>query len=73
LRPPSQEDLKAQAEDYVRLFAIFEKHKNAIERVTFWGLNDGRMWRWGQHPLLLDANKRPKPAYAALVNQSSRD
>jgi GH35 family endo-1,4-beta-xylanase len=72
-RPPSADDLKAQAEDYARLFAIFEKHKNVIERVTFWGLNDGRTWRWGQHPLLLDANNKPKPAYAALVNKSSQD
>ncbi len=67
--PPSTEDLELQAQDYVRLFGIFEKHKETIERVTFWGLNDGRTWRWGQHPLLLDANNKPKPAYAALVNK----
>jgi GH35 family endo-1,4-beta-xylanase len=67
--PPSVEDLNAQAEDYAKLFAIFEKHKDSIERVTFWGLNDRRTWRWGQHPLLLDANNHPKPAYAAIVNE----
>lgn len=71
--PPSLEDLKAQAEDYARLFAIFEKHKEVIERVTFWGLNDRRTWRFGQHPLLLDANNNPKPAYAAIVNNPERD
>ena len=71
--PPSAEDLKTQAEDYARLFSIFEKHKDAIERVTFWGLNDGRTWRRGQHPLLLDASNNPKPAYAALVNKSSQN
>ncbi|MDV6030195.1 MAG: hypothetical protein F9B45_08815 [Phycisphaera sp. RhM] len=66
--PPSVEDLNAQAEDYAKLFAIFKKHEDVIERVTFWGLNDRRTWRWGQHPLLFDANNHPKPAYAAIVN-----
>lgn len=66
--PPSIDDLEAQAEDYAKLFAIFKKHENVIERVTFWGLNDRRTWRRGQHPLLFDANNNPKPAYAAIVN-----
>ncbi len=66
--PPSVEDLNAQAEDYARLFEIFKKHDNVIERVTFWGLNDRRTWRGGQHPLLFDANNNPKPAYSAIVN-----
>ena len=65
---PSAEDLKLQAEDYAKLFAIFQKHKDVIERITFWGMHDGRTWRRGQHPLILDANGRPKPAYAAIVN-----
>jgi GH35 family endo-1,4-beta-xylanase/enterochelin esterase-like enzyme len=66
--PASAEDLKQQAEDYAKLFAIFARHKDAIERVTFWGLHDRRTWRQGQHPLILDANGRPKPAYAAIVD-----
>jgi GH35 family endo-1,4-beta-xylanase/enterochelin esterase-like enzyme len=71
--PPSLEDLKTQAEDYARLFAIFRKHKDVIDRVTFCGLNDRRTWRFGQHPLLLDANSNPKPAYAAIVNDPGRE
>ncbi len=71
--PPSREDLKTQAADYGRLFAIFEKHKDDIDRVTFWGLNDRRTWRFGQHPLPLDANSKPKPAYAAIVNDRGRN
>ena len=67
--PASAEDLKRQAEDYAKLFAIFSKHKDVIERVTFWGLHDRRTWRFGQHPLILDANSQPKPAYAAIVNK----
>ena len=66
--PPSPEDLKAQADAYARLFAIFIKHKDVIERVTFWGLSDRRTWRFGQHPLMFDADNQPKPAYAAVID-----
>jgi GH35 family endo-1,4-beta-xylanase len=66
--PPSAEDLKAQADAYAKLFAIFLKHKDTVERVTFWGLSDRRTWRYGQHPLLFDAENRRKPAYAAVVD-----
>jgi GH35 family endo-1,4-beta-xylanase len=68
LPPPSPQDLKAQADAYARLFAIFLKHKDVVERVTFWGLSDRRTWRFGQHPLLFDANNQRKPAYAAIVD-----
>ncbi|MBM4091438.1 MAG: endo-1,4-beta-xylanase [Planctomycetes bacterium] len=66
--PPSPEDLQAQADAYARLFAIFIKHKDVMERVTFWGLSDRRTWRFGQHPLIFDANNQRKPAYAAIVD-----
>jgi GH35 family endo-1,4-beta-xylanase len=66
--PPSPQDLKAQADAYARLFAIFIKHKAVLERVTFWGLSDRRTWRFGQHPLIFDANNQRKPAYAAIVD-----
>lgn len=66
--PASAEDLDQQGKDYAKLFAIFAKYKDSIERITFWGLHDRRTWRQGQHPLILDANGRPKPAYAAIVN-----
>ena len=66
--PPSPQDLKAQADAYARLFSIFIKHKDAIERVTFWGLSDRRTWRFGQHPLIFDSNNQRKPAYAAIVD-----
>jgi len=64
------DDLNAQADDYAKLFAIFKKHEEMIERVTFWGLNDQRTWRRGQHPLILDANNHPKPAYVSVVQVS---
>jgi GH35 family endo-1,4-beta-xylanase len=66
--PPAPQDLEAQADAYARLFSIFIKHKDALDRVTFWGLSDRRTWRFGQHPLIFDSNNQRKPAYAAIVD-----
>lgn len=66
--PASPQDLQAQADAYARLFAVFIKHKNVIDRVTFWGLSDRRTWRFGQHPLLFDENNQRKTAYVAIVD-----
>jgi len=66
--PAAPQDLQAQAEAYARLFSIFAKHKDAVERVTFWGLSDRRTWRFGQHPLIFDEDNRRKPAYVAIVD-----
>jgi endo-1,4-beta-xylanase len=66
--PPSAEALAAQAEAYARLFALFVKHRDAIDRVTFWGLNDRRSWRRGQNPLVFDADSQPKPALQAIID-----
>ncbi len=73
IEAPSAEDLEAQAESYSKLFAIFKKHEEQIERVTFWGLSDRRTWRFGQHPLIFDADNNLKPAYAAIVSDPKRD
>jgi GH35 family endo-1,4-beta-xylanase len=66
--PASPEDLKAQADAYAKLFRIFVKHKDRIERVTFWGLSDRRTWRFGQHPLIFDGNNQRKPCYASITD-----
>lgn len=66
--PASPEDLAAQAKAYARLFTIFARHKGTIDRVTFWGLSDRRTWRFGQNPLIFDANDQRKPAYGAIVD-----
>ena len=70
--PPSDEALKAQADAYAKLFALFVKHRDAINRVTFWGLNDNRSWRRGQYPLVFDGENRPKPALQAIVDAVAR-
>jgi GH35 family endo-1,4-beta-xylanase len=66
--PASPKDLQAQADAYARLFSLFNKHKDSMERVTFWGLSDRRTWRAGQHPLIFDESNQRKPAYLAIVN-----
>jgi GH35 family endo-1,4-beta-xylanase len=65
---PSPQKLKEQADVCARLFAVFIKHKSAVERVTFWGLSDRRTWRAGQSPLVFDTNNQRKPAYVAIVD-----
>ena len=66
--PASPEGLKSQAAAYARLFAIFIKHKDVVERVTFWGLSDRRTWRFGQNPLIFDSNNQRKLSYVAIVD-----
>ncbi len=66
------------AKGYADLFKLFIKHKDKIERVTFWGVNDGQSWLNGwpiknrtNYPLLFDRNFQPKLAYEkvmALIN-----
>ena len=70
--PPSAEALQAQAEAYAKLFGILLKHKEKIERVTFWGFTDARTFRTGQNPLIFDAQNRRKPAYSAIVDAALR-
>jgi GH35 family endo-1,4-beta-xylanase len=70
--PPSAEALAAQADVYGKLFALFVRHRDAIDRVTFWGLQDNRSWRRGQSPLVFDAQSRPKPALQAILDAVTR-
>ncbi len=59
---------------YAGLFKVYLKHRDAISRVTFWGLSDGDSWRndWPilgrtSYPLLFDRKDRPKPAFQAVI------
>ena len=62
-----------QAEQYAKLFKIFLKHRDVIDRVTFWNLHDGTSWLnsfpWPRtnHPLLFDRQRQPKPAFHAVL------
>ena len=68
---------QALARRYGELFAVYVRHKDVIDRVTFWGVRDGDSWLNGwpvrgrtNHPLLFDRAGRPKPAFDAVVRQA---
>ena len=59
-------------------FKFIVKHRDAIERVTFWGVADGDSWlnNWPMkgrtnYPLLFDRLGQAKPALAAVISTSS--
>jgi endo-1,4-beta-xylanase len=65
---------RALAARYAALFAVFLKHRDVIDRVTFWGVGDGDSWlnNWPvrgrtSYPLLFDAQDNPKPAFDAVL------
>jgi len=72
--PPPWNETAAQrqAEQYAAMFKIFLKYQSHINRVTFWGLDDGTHWRTldgsGAHGTLLDRNFNLKPAFFAVMN-----
>lgn len=68
--PP--ENFQKQAEVYRKLFEIFMRHADVIDRVTFWGLSDTRSWRRGQGALIFDGQLNPKPAFNAIIEASSK-
>ena len=55
------------ANAYAGLFRAFVKHKDSIDVVTFWGVNDAVSWRAQGRPLLFDGNNKPKPALSAVM------
>jgi endo-1,4-beta-xylanase len=65
---------QALAKRYAELFRVFQKHREVIDRVTFWGVTDGDSWlnNWPMrgrtsYPLLFDRAGRPKPAFDAVI------
>jgi len=65
---------QALANRYADLFRVYLKHRDAIDRVTFWCVTDGDSWlnNWPirgrtNYPLLFDHSGQPKPAFNAVV------
>ena len=52
---------------YAGIFRAFIKHREAIDVVTFWGVNDAVSWRAQGKPLLFDESNAPKPAFHAVL------
>ena len=62
------------AERYAELFKTYWRHRDVIDRVTFWGVHDASSWlnNWPvrgrtNHPMLWDRQLRPKPALDAVI------
>jgi endo-1,4-beta-xylanase len=63
-----------QTDFFVKLFKIYLKHADVIDRVTFWGLTDADSWKNGwpmpgrtDYPLAIDRNYQPKPFVDAII------
>lgn len=70
--PPEMQEKLAQR--YADFFSVYLKHRDTLERVTFWGVSDRGSWLNGwpipdrtNHPLLFDRQGEAKPAYAAVL------
>lgn len=62
----SEADLR-QSEAYTNLFRAIMKHKDSIDLVVFWGVNDDVSWLGRAKPLLFDGNDNPKPCFDAVL------
>ncbi|HEX2944524.1 MAG TPA: endo-1,4-beta-xylanase [Clostridia bacterium] len=58
----------SQGYKYAQLMKIFRDHAASIERVTFWGLDDGTSWRSSTNPTPFDRNLQAKLAYYGVID-----
>ena len=70
---------QALAARYAEFFALYRRHRDAITRVTFWGVSDGDSWLndWPvrgrtSYPLLFGWRGEPKPALTAVIEAGKR-
>ncbi|ARD24385.1 endo-1,4-beta-xylanase [Shewanella japonica] len=63
------------AQRYKQIIDLFIKHQQKIDRVTFWGVDDGQTWRndWPMtgrtdYPLLFDRELQLKPFVKDIIN-----
>lgn len=63
------------ARRYAELFKIYLKHRDVIDRVSFWNVTDADSWLNDfpargrtDYPLLFDRAGRPKPAFYAVIS-----
>lgn len=81
---PYKNGLPDEVEDqltkrYEELFDIFYRHRDQIDRVTFWGLHDGASWKNGypiprrtNYPLLFKRDLTPHGAFDAVMKIPER-
>jgi endo-1,4-beta-xylanase len=71
---PKEIDDKLTAR-YEEIFRILLKHRDKIDRVTFWGVSDDLSWKNNfpmrgrtNYPMLFDRQHNPKNAYFAVAD-----
>lgn len=65
--PPYVEIL--QQNMYYQLFKVLRQHKDVVDCVTFWNLNDKDSWVGvNNYPLLFDKDNKPKKSYEIVKN-----
>lgn len=69
----------ALANRYKELFLIFNRKKDKIDRITFWGVHDSMSWKNGypipdrtNYPLLYDRKYEPKLARKAVIETAGK-
>jgi endo-1,4-beta-xylanase len=69
--------VQLQTEQLKMLFEVMLKHKDAVNRVTTWGVTDGDSWKNGwpipgrtNYPLLFDRSGAPKSVVDELIDLS---
>ena len=67
---------RALAKRYAGFFGVYLKHRDVIERVTFWGVTDRGSWLNTRgrvnHPLLFNRYGKPKPAFTAVIQVAAK-
>lgn len=68
------------ADRYRSVFKVLLDHREAVTRVTIWGVADGDSWKnyWPakgstNYPLLFDRHWRPKPAFFSLLELAQNE
>jgi endo-1,4-beta-xylanase len=69
---------QALAKRYAELFRVFVQHRDAVTRITFWGVTDGDSWLNNfpargrtNYPLLFDRQGKSKPAFDAVIQTAA--
>lgn len=63
-----------QSKKYSKMFEVLRKNADKISSVTFWGVNDNRIYKtddgqtYYEHALLFDENSMPKNAFYAVCD-----
>jgi len=65
---------------YLDIFKIFLNHKDVINRVTLWGVDDSQSWKnnWPirgrtDYPLLFDRKNQPKPVVNLIIKEAFKN